>query len=171
MSWDRATDDAFNRLLGYSQEELDRFHEKVDELRAWRKAHDPQSDFEWTESDSEPDGAPITPPDSPKGDSPDLSTKAWIKRKWADLSRGIEPCDSGFDNYETWKSYVLSENTGQILPASAPLQQSSIRKTRRRFVPAFSERQAQLECIIRFICADKTKQNNAIKDSCRLPIL
>lgn len=135
MPWDRAAYDAFQRLLGTSQEELDRRHREADELRAWRLAHDgPPKVFEWTDASDPEDGAPITPPESPKGDSPDLSFRAWQKRIWADLSRGIHDRDTGFNNYETWKSYVLSESTSTLLP------KPEVRKKRRRPITTISER-------------------------------
>ena len=71
--WDRAADDAFHRLLGYSQEYLDRVHEGVDEYRAAHAAQIASAPDAWTdlESDSDYDdahGAPLSPPLTPKGE-------------------------------------------------------------------------------------------------------
>ena len=110
----RMESDAFHRLLGYSQEYLDRIHKLADERRASFRLHkdfqpicypyDSDSDFE------DDDGAPMTPPRSPKEVKMiDVSESAWNRRKLSDLARGIEPRDSGFDNYHLWQSYVVSE--------------------------------------------------------------
>lgn len=81
MSWSREADDAFSRLLGCSQDSLDRIHRKADE---YRKAYidagrpiQPQLSLEeaWAELESygsdsdceETDLAPISPPMTPKG--------------------------------------------------------------------------------------------------------
>ena len=129
MSWGSV---GFLRLLGTSHEELDRRQREADELRAWRLAHDgPPKVFEWTDA-SDSEGVPMTPPKSPKGDDPDLSIRAWNKRIFADLSRGVEPCDTGFDDYDTWKSHHLSETAPKVLPTSAPLPKPGICKKRRR---------------------------------------
>ena len=124
MAWDRAVDDAFNRLLGHSEEELHRFHKGAERS--------------------------------------DLSTKPWIKRKWADLSRGIAPFDSGFDSHERWKSYVFPQSIRRILPASAPLQHPSVRKKRRGFV---SDGKLSSDTSHLLFGLTRTKQSNAIKDS------
>ena len=105
MSWDRAAADAFDILRGYTQEYLDEVHKRADDYRAFLDARGPQPPWEPAESDSdfsEPDGAPLSPPTSPKSEGPDLSKGAWGRRMLADLARGIETRDSGFDKYETW---------------------------------------------------------------------
>ena len=147
MSWDRAADDAFKRLLGYSQERLDRIHKAADERRAMLEARDPQPSFEWVDSDSDFDDADralLSPPPSPKGDGPDLSITAWDRRKWSDLARGIETRDSGFDNFETWRCHVISEHAQKVLPISTPSKKSGVRKNRRPAV-IVSERQVQVD--------------------------
>ena len=143
MSWNREAYDAFHRLLGYSQENLNHVHKAADEYRARLDARGPQPPWEPAESDSEfsdTDGAPRSPPQSPKGDGPDLSMVAWDRRKWSDLSLGIEPRDSGFDNFETWRCHVLSEHAQKVLPTSTSLQKSGVRKKPRRPAVTISER-------------------------------
>ena len=129
----RAECDAVSRLLGYSQEYLDEVHRLADEGRArmgplvrWEMASSSDSDF------SDADHAPLTPPKSPKGDGPNLSQTAWARRVYSDLSIGIESRDTGFDDYEKWRSYTLSEHAKKSAPVSAPLKSRGIRKKRRR---------------------------------------
>ena len=139
MSWGSA---GFLKMLGTSQEDLDRRQRKADERRAWRLAHygAPRA-FEWTDVSDSEDGALITPPESPRGDGPDLSTKAWMNRFWGDIQRGIEPRDTGFGDYETWKAHVLSGNTSNVVPTSAPLPKPGVcNKRRRRPATTISER-------------------------------
>lgn len=127
MARDLVVDDAYYVRLGYDQEYLDR---------------NPPV-FAWTDSDSDfsdGDRAPLTPPQSPTGDGPDLSWKAWTKCKWANMSRGIQPRDSGFAEYETWKSYILSQHPRKVLPALTPLRRPGVRKKRRPPPISVSER-------------------------------
>lgn len=135
--------DGFLRMLGTSQEEIDRRHREADELRARRLARDgPPEIFEWTDASFSEDGVPMTPPESPKGDGPDVSTKAWMNRIWADLSRGIEDHDSGFNDYETWKSHVLSESAPKVMSTSTSslFPKLGVSRKRRRPTPTISER-------------------------------
>ena len=100
MAGSRKEYDAIHRLLGYSQEDLDYVHNAAEARLA---ARGPQPFWEPASSDSDfsDTGATLlTPPSSPKGDGPDLSMKAWDRRKWSDLAQGIELDDSGFHNYE-----------------------------------------------------------------------
>ena len=130
MSWDRAAYDAFDRQLGYSQEYLDRVHKGAEEYRAVLDARGSQL-WEPAESDTDLDDAhlaPLSPPPSPRGDRPDLSEGAWGRRILADLSRGIEVRDSGFDNFEKWRSQMISEHVQKILPTPCPSKKSNVRR-------------------------------------------
>ncbi|KAF7508894.1 hypothetical protein GJ744_008603 [Endocarpon pusillum] len=62
-----------------------------------------------------------------------------MKRFWADLQRGIEPCDTGFDDYETWKSHVLSESALKV-SLTFTLPEPWVCKKRRRPATTISER-------------------------------
>ena len=137
----RAEVDAFRRLLGYSQEYLDEVHKCADEERArmgppvrWEMASSSDSEF------SDADRTPLTPPKSPKGDGPNLSQTAWARRIWSDLSVGIESHDTGFDDYEKWRSYTISEHAKRVVPVSTSLERSGIRKKKRRPAVMLSER-------------------------------
>jgi hypothetical protein len=57
MSWHRAAYDAFDRLLGYSQEYLDSVHKGAEEYKAMLAARRPQIAWEPLESDSDLDDA------------------------------------------------------------------------------------------------------------------
>lgn len=127
MSFDRAESDAIHRLLGYSQDYLDGVRKGADELRTRIEARDPQPTWYPCDSDSDLeniDGAPMSPPQSPKDGVPDISVRAWDRRKWSDLARGIEPRDTGFDKFHTWRSYVISQNIQDenVLPSSTSFQ-------------------------------------------------
>lgn len=136
MAWalTREQSDAIQRLFyGRSQEYLDRVHENADSLRAFLAARGPppiwyplsDSDTEFSDAD----GAPMSPPPSPKEPRDenvlDLSEKAWVRRKWIDLSQGIEARDSGFNNYETWRNHMISEHAKRNLPSPASSQTPS----------------------------------------------
>lgn len=141
MAWDRAAHDAFNLMLGESQERIDLVHKIADEFRAAREAQGPQRDWEGPGSDSDSD-APITPPQSPRreGDGPDISWRAWDRRKWVDISRGIEPKDTGFDKYETWRVHMLSEHAKKVVPKPISPPVSEVSKSGRRPAVPVSER-------------------------------
>lgn len=125
MSVARTESDAIHKLLGYSQDYLDCVHKDADELRASIQARDFQPVWYPCDSDSDLediDGAPMSPPQSPKDDVLDISVRAWDRRKWSDLARGIEPKDTGFDKFHTWRSHVISEHMQNVLPTSTSLQ-------------------------------------------------
>ena len=136
----RAECDAFSRLLGCSQEYLDEVHRRADEGRArlgplvrWEPASS-------SDSESDDDHTPLTPPKSPKGDGPDLSRKAWSRRLYSDASIGIESYETGFNNYEKWRSYMISEHAKRVVPVSTSLEKSGVRKRKRRSAVTLSER-------------------------------
>lgn len=132
MVLNRAESDAMHRLLGYSQDYLDRVHKDADELRAKIEARGPPPIWYPCDSDSDFEdnsGAPMSPPQSPKDENVlDISAKAWHRRKWIDLSQGIEPRDTGFNNFETWRSHVISEHAKKPLPTSTLLKKSEVIK-------------------------------------------
>lgn len=143
MVWDRTANDAFLRLLGHTQEDLDSGHEVADEYRAKLAARGTQPPYEPAESDSDFDDAhfaPLSPPPSPRSEGPDLSEGAWGRRRLADLARGIEPKDSGFDSYETWRSQMIAEHAQKVLPTPTPSQKSRVRRRDRRPTVTISER-------------------------------
>ena len=124
----REQSDAIDRLFyGDSQEYLDRVREHAESLRAVIAARGPppiwyppsDSDTEFSDADR----APMSPPPSPKQPKDenvlDLSEKAWDRRIWIDLSRGIEPRDTGFNNYEKWRTHMISEHAKRNLPSPA----------------------------------------------------
>lgn len=114
---DWATSDAFDRLLGYSQTYLDRVHKAAKEYRDMLDARGPQPPWEPAESDSDfsdAAGAPPSPPPSPRPEGPNLSRGAWSRRILADLAKRIEPRDSGFDNYDRWRSQMMSEYSQKV---------------------------------------------------------
>ena len=86
----------------------------------------------------------MSPPASPRGERPDLSIKAWDRRKWSDLSQGIEARDSGFDNYQTWRSQMMAEHASKVLPTISPPEKPDIRKKQRRSTAVVSERSVQM---------------------------
>lgn len=118
----REESDAWSRLIfGHSQEYLDKVHEHADRIRAVIEARGPPPIWHpFEDSDSEFDdveGAPMSPPPSPKDENVlDLSEKAWIRRKYIDLSQRIFPEDTGFDKYETWRSHEISEHAKRNPP-------------------------------------------------------
>ena len=110
--WDRAADDAFNRLLGYSQEYLDRIHKGADEYRAMFAARMESAPEAWTdlESDSDYDDAhlaPLSPPLTPKG-------------------QGLDP--------------PTFEHSQRLSPPSVPIQNSSAPTRKSRPAATVSER-------------------------------
>ena len=82
----------------------------------------------------------LWPPQSPKGDGPDLSQKAWARRIYSDLSIGIQTDETGFNNFETWRSHTISEHAKRVVPDSTSLEKSGIRKRQRRPTLVPSER-------------------------------
>lgn len=79
MSSKRAESDAIHRLLGYSQDYLDRVHKDADAIRARIGSRDSQPLWYPCDSDSDLeniDDAPMSPPQSPKDDVLDISMKA-----------------------------------------------------------------------------------------------
>ncbi|MCJ1474816.1 hypothetical protein MMC13_003476 [Lambiella insularis] len=141
--------DAFSRMLGYSQEYLDDINKHVDDYQA-RHANDPPTPLWEGPSDTESedaDGAPLSPPPSPRNDGLDLSLKAYDRRVWSDLARGLRSEDCGFGGYEKWRSHTIQEHSQRSLPVSNQLHKSGIRKHRpetpkkqRRFATIVSER-------------------------------
>lgn len=128
MAGSRKEADAIRVLLGWSQEYLDEVHDAADAIIA---ARGPQPFWEPASSDSDfsdSGGNLLTPPGSPKGDGLDLSMKAWDRRKWSDLARGIELGDSGFHNYKTWRSHIISEHETKVLSTVISSQRSGVRK-------------------------------------------
>ena len=134
MVLSRTESDALDRLFGgYSQEYLDRVHEDADKLRAIIAARGPPPIWYPCDSDSDfedTNGAPISPPQSPKDeDVLDISVRAWDRRVWSDLSQGIEPRDTGFNNFETWRSHMISEHAKKrILPNSTSMKKPDVIK-------------------------------------------
>ena len=142
MAWTREADDAFHRLLGYSQEYLDYTHKFADGYRAHVQARQAQfPPWEWASSDSdlETDNVPPTPPESPKGDGPNLSVSAWERRIWTDRARGVESRETGFNDFDKWRAHVISEHQ-KALPASTPVHKPGERKKRCSAVATVSKR-------------------------------
>ena len=136
--------DAFRVLLGESQERLDEIHKLADEYRA-RIGPPVRWEPGSSDSDLDTDHVPLTPPESPKredhfSNGPDLSIKAWNRRKWSDLSIGIETRDSGFDDFETWRAHVISEYHAKALPIPTSIHKTGVCKKRRRTDITNSER-------------------------------
>ena len=115
MAWTQEAADARDLLLGYSPEYINNVRHHTNVLRRVLDARGPPPVYQLASSDSEysDDGALPSPPKSPKHDGPDLSTKAWHSRKWGDRSLGIEPKDSGFDNFQYWQSTVKAEHAAK----------------------------------------------------------
>lgn len=132
MPLTRAESDAIDRLFGESQENLDRLHKDAEEVRARIEARGPPPIWYPCDSDSDledTNGAPMSPPQSPKDDNVlDISVKAWDRRIWTDLSQGIEPRDTGFNKFETWRSHMISEHAKRILPTFTSLQKPEVIK-------------------------------------------
>lgn len=112
MPWDRAATDAVNRILGYSQEELDAAHQAADEYRAELAKRGPLPPYEPAESDTDPEDGGATllsPPPTPNHEEPDLSKSAWSRCVLADLARGKELGECGHKTYEEWQSKRLNQ--------------------------------------------------------------
>lgn len=129
----RAESDAIDRAFyGYSQEYLDSVNKGADELRAIIEARGPPPIWYPCDSDSEfedTNGAPMSPPQSPKDeDVLDISAKAWDRRIWTDLCKGIEPRHTGFDNFETWRSHMIAEHAKKNPPTSTSLRKPDVIK-------------------------------------------
>ncbi|KAF7511330.1 hypothetical protein GJ744_004895 [Endocarpon pusillum] len=76
MSWDRAAYGAFDRLLGYSQEYLDRVYKGAEEYRAYLDAQGRlNTSWEAAESDSDYDNVPLSLLPTPKHQSSDPLSK------------------------------------------------------------------------------------------------
>ena len=95
----REESNAWLGLFGKSQDYIDEINRARDDYRA-KHADDSQPLWEGPETETESedvDGAPLSPPASPKGDGPDLSFKAYRRRMWLDLSRGLPSEDCAFE--------------------------------------------------------------------------
>lgn len=124
----RGAFDAVQKLFfGRSQEYLDELHRVAEKYRTIFEARGPPPIW-YPPSDSgtefeDADGAPMSPPSSPRQPRDenvlDLSEKAWERRVWIDISQGIEPRDTGFIQYETWRSHMISEHAMNIMPSPA----------------------------------------------------
>ena len=128
--WTREALDAFNRLLGHSQEYLDRVHELADRYPRpnLERTYEPAE----SDTDSSDNGAPLSPPPSPRGRGPDLSRKAWARRINADHARGIHVWDTGLDDYAKWRSQMKSEHAHKVSSTFSLLRKSGVRKNQRR---------------------------------------
>ena len=137
-AWTREALDAFHRLLGFSQERLDCIHELADRYprACLERTYEPAE----SDTDSSDDGAPLSPPPSPRGRGPGLSVKAWTRRINADRARGIRVWDTGFDDYAKWRSQMKSEHAHKALSTSSLLRKPGVRKKQRRPAIAVSER-------------------------------
>lgn len=123
MPTQRQSDDAFQRLLGVSQEYLDDIHKHVDEYRALHANDPPPVLWDGPGSDSESedaDGAPPSPPPSPRGDGLDLSSKAYERRIWNDVSRGLSCDQCAFGSYEKWRYNMISEHQKALPLSTSP---------------------------------------------------
>ena len=148
MAWTREAADACDRIFqGYAQEYLDHVHKLSDEYRAAVYPRGVQPVWEPVSSDSDysSDRAPLSPPASPRGEGPDLSRTAWDRRKWSDLSQGIETRDSGFDSYQKWRSQMMAEHASKVLPTLSSLEKPDVRKKQRRPAVIVSERLVQID--------------------------
>ena len=136
--WTREALDAFNRLLGHSQEYLDRVHELADRYPRpnLERTYEPAE----SDTDSSDNGAPLSPPPSPRGRGPDLSRKAWARRINADNRRGLGPWDTGFDDYAKWRSEMKLEHARKVLSTSNLLRKSGVRRKQRAPTIIVSER-------------------------------
>lgn len=115
MPLSQANREGLMRLLGVSQEYIDSTKKGAEEIRAWRRANrGPTPEFYYESSDTDFGDAPLSPPKSPppqvKGDDPDLSRNAWKTHVLRDLGRCIGNIETGFADYEVWKTHILSEH-------------------------------------------------------------
>ena len=127
----RQESDAWGRMCGYSQGYLDEVNKNVDDYRARHANDPPQPPWEGPGSDTESedaDGAPLSPPPSPRGAGLDLSLKAYDRRLWSDLARGLPSKECAFGGYEKWRSHMISEHAQKALLPSTSLHESGVRK-------------------------------------------
>ena len=112
---------AFGRC---TEEELEQSKKAWKENREVEKQRDLDLEawvgIEVDTSESEAEGAPLSPPRSPptaKADGPDLSHKAWEKERLLIKYRDRYNLDElGFNDYESWKRYQIKHSTSKNKP-------------------------------------------------------
>ena len=137
------------RLIGVSQEYIDRVRKGAEERRAWRHANrGPTPEFSYESSETDFGDMPLSPPRSPppqaKINGPDFSRNAWKTRLLRDLGLSIGPEKTGFGDYEVWKRHVLSEHAKSKPKLSTTLKFSSTRIQFNRSAPRKKRRSATL---------------------------
>lgn len=126
MAWTREQTDARDLALGFSLATIESTHNYADRYKQYYAARDPAPECPLVLSDSgSDDGALPSPPVSSKGDGPDLSERAWRSRKWADIARGIDPRESGFDHIQFWRSTMRAQHTVKGLTTSSLSKKSA----------------------------------------------
>jgi hypothetical protein len=137
----REQSDAIDRLLGYSQEWLDRVYEGAEEWRKFYESQGPQPSYEVLDSDTESDDdAPLSPPLSDDSNGPDLSTRAWGRRVRADVRRrGILYEESDF--YKRRPSWIAPHRPVQL----SALASTSSPSTPSSSSPRVSKKQTSLK--------------------------